>query len=240
MKQDIIIVTSSVDHFLKLYEALCCNKMNVIQFNNVMDAKAGLTKHSSAFLLLDYDIAGRDFFLMEIMTLFLRPHPYIIVTALSPTGEFRASILRGGADACVGKPIVVDEVLAVIGAVQRRERRNIWCVQGALLPCVEHMELTIDPSRRLVTMRGKKVALTIKEFDILYALASRAGTILSKEEIYKNVWHSDVEVTASIVTDHISAIRKKLGLSSQNNDYIETVFGVGYRFRQPDVEEMTQ
>ena len=51
------------------------------------------------------------------MTLFLRPHPYIIVATMSFAGESRASILREGADACVGKPIVVDEVLAVVGAV---------------------------------------------------------------------------------------------------------------------------
>lgn len=239
MEQDIVIVTSNTEHFLKVREILYRSKMNVIQLNSVAAAKAGLSKHSPAFVLLDYDITGGKSLLKEIMTLFLRPHPYIIVAALFLNGEARAFMLREGADACVEKPIVVDEVLAVIGAVQRRERRNIWFGQGAPLPCVKHMELTIDPFRRLVTMRGKEVALTIKEFDILYALASRAGTILSKEEIYKNVWNTDSGIAASIVTDHISAIRKKLGLSGQNNDYIETVFGVGYRFRQPNTEKQS-
>lgn len=238
MEQDIIIVTSSAEHFLKMHEALCFNKMDVIQFSNVTDAKAGLTEHSPAFLLLDYDIIGGGSLLKEIMALFLRPHPYIIVAALFPTGESRASMLREGADACVEKPIVVEEVLAVIKAAFRRERRNMRPYQGTLLPNIEYLELTIDPLRRQVTMCGDEVALTVKEYEILYALASKAGTVLSKEEIYKNVWDADPEVAASIVTDHISAIRKKLGLSSRNNDYIETVFGVGYRFRQPNAEKL--
>lgn len=234
MGQDIIIVTSSGENFLNMHETLCHNKMDVIQFSNVTDAKAGLTERSPAFLLLDYDIIGGSSLLKEIMALFLRPQPYIIVAALFPTGESRASMLYEGADACVGKPIVVEEVLAIIKAVFRRERRNIRSYQGALLPYIEYLDLTIDPLRRQVTMRGDEVSLTAKEYEILYTLASKAGTVLSKEEIYKNVWDADLEIAASIVTDHISAIRKKLGLSSRNTDYIETVFGVGYRFRQPN------
>lgn len=239
LEQDIIVVTSRAECFLKLHEALCCNKMDVIEINNVADAKAGLKKHSPAFLLLDYDIIGGSSLLRELMALFLRPHPYTIVAALFPTSESRAYMLRKGADACVGKPIVVEEVLAVIEAAFRRERRNMQSYQGPLLPNIRCLELTIDPLRRKVTMRGDEVALTVKEFEILYTLASQAGTVLSKEEIYKSVWDANLEVAASIVTDHISAIRKKLGLSSRNNDYIETVFGVGYRFRQPNIEKLS-
>ena len=232
MNQDIAIVTSDTEHFMKVYEELHRDKMDVVLYNNIADAKAGLSKYSPAFLLLDYDIIGGSFLLKEIMNLFLRPHPYIIVALLSPTGESRASIFHEGADACVGKPIIIDEVLAVIEAAFRRELRNMRQYQGALLPNIEHLELTIDPLRKQVTMRGDEVALTAKEYEILYTLASEAETVLSKEEIYKKVWNADLEAAASIVTDHISAIRKKLRLSSRNNDYIETVFGVGYRFRQ--------
>lgn len=240
MEQDIVIVTSGIEHFMKVHEALHRNELDVIQFNNVKDAKAGLTVHSPAFLLLDYDIKGRKFLLSEIMDSFLRPHPYIMVAASFLTGESRASMLREGADVCVDKPIVVEEVLAVIKAVFRRERRNMLLHQGLLLPHIEHLDLTIDPLRRQVTMRGEKISLTVKEYEILYTLASQAGTVLSRAEIYKNVWGTDPEVAASIVTDHISAIRKKLGLSNRNNDYIETIFGIGYCFRRPDTEEVNQ
>lgn len=238
MNQNIMVVIHDTEESSALFEALCHNQMDVIRFSNAKEAKAGLPEYSPAFVLLDYDIKGMSFLLTEIVNGFFKPHPYIIVVGSFFHGVARASVLRQGADACIGKPIVAEEVLAVIGAVQRRESRNIWSHQGPLLPLIEHLELTIDPLRKIVTMRGDKVLLTVKEFEILYALVSRAGTVLTKEEIYKKVWCTDLDLAASIITDHISSIRKKLGLSSRNNDYIETVFGVGYRFRKPNVEKL--
>lgn len=61
MEQDIVIVTSGIEDFMNVHEVLNHNKIDVIQFNNVKDAKAGLIVHSPAFLLLDYDIKGREF-----------------------------------------------------------------------------------------------------------------------------------------------------------------------------------
>lgn len=232
MKQDIIIVAQQAECFAELEKNLYDYEMNVIFFTDIHAVKARLAKHSPAFILLDYNIIGIDFLIGEIMTSFLRPHPYIIVAADFSSSSARVSLLRKGADVCIEKTAIAEEVLAIIEAVLRRERRNMWLHQGACLPCIEHLELKVDPLRRRVTMCGKEIALTVKEFEILYDLASRAGSVLSKEEIYKNVWGTDLEVATSIVTDHISSIRKKLGLSSRNNEYIETVFGVGYRFRQ--------
>lgn len=141
-------------------------------------------------------------------------------------------MLRNGADTCIEKPIHAEEVLAVIEAVLRRGKRNAVYHQDVLLPCIEHRELAIDPLRRQVTMRGEEIALTAKEFEILYTLASRAGTVLTKEEIYRHVWNVELDLNAPIVADHVSSIRRKLGLSRKSSDYIQTVFGVGYRFEK--------
>lgn len=112
----------------------------------------------------------------------------------------------------------------------RREERWNGLHSGHLLPCIEHSELLIDPLRRKVKMRGRSVDLTRKEYEIPYLLASNPGTVISREQIYSQIWKEERYMAASVVTDHISSLRQKLRLPAKDTDYIQTVFGVGYRF----------
>ena len=82
----------------------------------------------------------------------------------------------------------------------------------------------------MVEMRKKPIQLTAKEFDVLLLLASKAGAILTKEEIYETVWKADCSYMSTNVSDHISTLRQKLSLDKKDQSYIQTVFGVGYRF----------
>lgn len=137
-----------------------------------------------------------------------------------------------GADACVEIPVDLREILAILKAVLRREEK-LQCVRTAMEPCcIEHKEMFIDPLRRKVVMRGQVIALTQKEFDILHLLAKNSGKVFTKEQIYSAVWRESVAVGTSIVRDHISAMRRKLGLLAEDCEYIETVFRVGYRFAE--------
>lgn len=92
-------------------------------------------------------------------------------------------------------------------------------------------KLTIDSVCHRVTLDGAEVVLTAKEFKILLLLAKCPGWIFSKEVIYQMVWEEDSNYGCRSVTDHISAIRKKLKATGCAGDYIETVHRVGYRFR---------
>lgn len=232
MKHEIMIVADTTESFSEIYKALYPDKIDVILVNNIEAAKVGLKEHNPAFLLLDCDNYDINSLLDEIMIGFYRPYPYIIVAASFSNGTTRASILRNGADTCIEKPICAEDILAVIDAVLRRGQRNAAYHQGTLLPCIEHRELAIDPLRRRVTMHDEEIGLTVKEFDVLYALASCAGAVLTKEEIYRYVWHVEPGLNTLIVADHISSIRRKLGLSRKDNNYIQTVFGIGYRFEK--------
>ena len=97
-------------------------------------------------------------------------------------------------------------------------------------PPIKHKGLSIDPLRRQVSIDGRQVTLTVKEFDILHLLASYPGIVFSKEQIYEHVWNDDFRFTTTSVSDLISSLRKKLGLNARNNQYIQTVHGAGYRF----------
>lgn len=232
MKQDIVLVLPPTKHLLALHEALSYFGMNVSQTEDISSMSAGLALHSPAFLILDVSIEGTKHFLVDVSRGNLSPPPYIIVAGEFSLGPDYAAMLNLGADACVSKPINADEILSVINSVLRRERKITRLHLGRMLPCIEYRDLVIDPLRRTVHMRGLPIVLTVKEFDVLYYLAYHSGKVLRNKEIYEAVWKSQYFETTTSVSEHISAIRKKLGLSSRDKNYIQTVFGMGYRFAQ--------
>lgn len=188
-----------------------------------------LEVRSTAFVLLDMELEGAETFLDAVATSFYDPPPYLIVTIASLESAARTAALNHGADICLIKPLDAQEILAVINAVLRRSTRF---TRGPvkLAPCIVRSDLSIDPLRRTVIMEGRSVKLTAKEFDILYFLASYPGFVFSKDQIYEYVWNDDSQFATTNVFDHISALRKKLGLNAKDTRYIETIFGTGYRF----------
>jgi len=230
VKQDIVIISRFTEHFKKVYDALLDYNMSISHFENTDEVKARLLKSSPAFLLLDFTIPGGDYFFKEFVYCYVRPKPFVIVSAEYPNGTARAAMLRRGADACVESPVIADEVLAVIEAAFRRERQGSWVQRGSLLPCIKYRDLEIDPLRRHVTMYGEPVALAAKEYTVLHFLATNAGKVLTKKEIYCAVWKENYDPKGTHVSDQISSLRRKLRLSNKDTDYIQTVFGVGYRF----------
>lgn len=167
MKYDISIITHQEESVADVFELLRYHGIKVLYFNNAHDAKVGLAMHSPTFLLLDFTIKEASALFTELLNCFLGPHPYIIVSENFPSGKARAAMLRNGADACVDNPIVAEEILAVIEAELRRGQRNTES-EGRFLPCIEYENLKIDPLRRTIVMRGELVALTAKEFNVLY------------------------------------------------------------------------
>ena len=158
-----------------------------------------------------------------------RPMP-ILTTHLN-TNEERTHAYDMGADLCIDAPAHVMELAAGIRAMLRRyyTLNRIAQLREADM-AIRHKALVIDPQRRTVVMRGKPVYLSAKEFDVLYFLARNPGIVFSRERIYEHVWEEEHTYGSRSVADHISAIRKKLGLSPLDQEYIETIYHVGYRF----------
>lgn len=91
-------------------------------------------------------------------------------------------------------------------------------------------DLEIDPGMRIVKKSGREAELTVTEFDILFLLAQNPGIVFSKEKIYSTVWQETCAGDCSIIMNHIHNIREKLEDDPAEPAYIETVWGVGYRF----------
>lgn len=201
---------------------------------DVQTAFETLKLHNTEFLLLDLDLEGAIPFLEKVVETFYDPPPYILAADAFPCSLSQAETLNLGADACVEKPLDLEEVLAIINAVLRRAERLVRPGPLRTTPAVECEGLFIDPLRRQVSIDGKSISLTVKEFDVLYLLFRYPGIIFSKEKIYEQVWNDDFQYATTGVSDIISSLRKKLGLKARDNRYIQTVHGAGYRFANPE------
>ena len=107
-----------------------------------------------------------------------------------------------------------------------------WCNMIQETNNIHIGELTVDLSKRSVVMGNTEVMLTNREFEILYLLASSPGRVFSKEQIYDLVWEEPYSGDYNIVMSHIRNIREKIEDNPSKPFYIQTVWGVGYRFNQ--------
>ena len=218
----------------QLCEVLNKNKLSTAIVRGVETAFEHLQSSISTFLLLDFDLEGAVPFIKKVLSTFYDPPPYIIAIDRYPCSMAHTEVLNLGADACLEKPLDIEEVLAVINAVLRRTERLAHPKPLAPAPPVDRGELSIDPMRRSVSIGGKPVELTAKEFDILHLLASYPGIVFSKAQIYERVWNEEYLYPSTSVSDLISSMRRKLGLNPKEGRYIQTVFGSGYRFVEPE------
>ena len=153
--------------------------------------------------------------------------PIIVVTARSEEVD-RVIGLELGADDYVVKPFGLRELIARIRAVTRRSRRSAFFapVDGSSQSVGA---LTIDRRTRRVTVDGSEVALTPREFDLLAFLVQEPDTVHRRQHILEEVWDPHWWGPTRTLDVHVAALRRKLG----HPEWIETVRGVGFRFRPP-------
>jgi len=150
--------------------------------------------------------------------------PIIMLTA---KGE-EIDIVTGlelGADDYIIKPFSPRVLVARVRAVLRRKAKNSPEVNDL----IEHNQLIIDPSRHQVLLTDQPIQLTTTEFKILHFLASRPGWVYSRDQIVTAIHQENFAVTPRAIDVQVVGIRKKLGNTDQ---FIETVRGVGYRFKE--------
>ena len=137
---------------------------------------------------------------------------------------FLTARIGAGADDYIVKPFSIEELGARVSAHLRRERRQRES------PKIRFDDkLAIDYTERSLYYNGKQVPLAKKEFDIIELLSQHAGQVFGKEQIYELVWDYDSEGDSSVIAEHIRRIRKKFAKEDMK-PYIETVWGVGYKW----------
>ena len=135
-----------------------------------------------------------------------------------------------GADDYITKPFSPSELVARVNAHLARYERLVKSGQPQN-QIVEIRGLKIDKDARRVFLNGEEKILTTKEFDVLTFLAEHPNKVFSKEELFKKIWDMDSVGEIATVTVHIKKIREKIEYSTSKPQYIETIWGVGYRFK---------
>jgi len=145
--------------------------------------------------------------------------PVLVLTARDAVTD-RVEGLRLGADDYLIKPFSFDELLARVEALMRRRK--------SIITRLTLGDLVIDRPSRLVTVKGKRIDLTAREYAILEFLAQQAGEVVSRTRIYDHVWNEHIEPASNTIDVHIRLIRKKLN-DANCRTMICTIRGAGYR-----------
>ncbi|MGD2147827.1 MAG: response regulator transcription factor [Anaerolineae bacterium] len=152
--------------------------------------------------------------------------PIIMLTARGRESD-RILGLELGADDYVVKPFSPGELVSRVKAVLRRTGGpGVSATEGPL----EFDDLLVDPRRRVVEVSGEEVSLTAQEFDLLWQLARHPGQVFSRDRLLDLAWGLTEYIDASTVTVHVHRLREKIESEPAHPRYIQTVWGVGYKF----------
>lgn len=189
------------------------------------DFKAG----SFELVMLDIMLPEMDgFTLCKNIRWINQDIPIIIISAKQKDMD-KVKGLTLGADDYITKPFSLIEVSARVRAHLRRYRRQdgVKDNDGRL---EFKKRLIIIPEEKRVLLDEKEIQLTSKEFELMLLMAQNPGKVFSKKELYQHIWKCMDMEDNNTVTVHIKAIREKLHDNSKNPDFIQTVWGTGYKF----------
>lgn len=180
-------------------------------------------------IILDLMLPGMNGFDICKLIRETKNTPIIMVSAKSEDID-KIRGLGLGADDYMTKPFSPGELVARVKAHIERYQR----LTASGIPTNEVIEirgLKIDKTARRVYVNGEEKAFTTKEFDLLTFLAENPNHVFTKEEIFREIWEMESIGDIATVTVHIKKIREKIEDSSSKPQYIETIWGVGYRFK---------
>lgn len=197
--------------------------------NVVSDGKAALDavdRQMPDLVVLDIMLPHIDGF--EI-TRWLRDQsnvPIIMLTARRGESD-RIAGLEMGADDYVVKPFSPQELVSRVRAVLRRTMGSAGDDKDSP---IKFEDLTIDPQTRLVIVNDEEVALTAKEFDLLWLLALHPRQVFTRQQLLERVWGLSEFIDPGTVTVHVRRLREKIEPNPSDPVHIKTVWGVGYKF----------
>ena len=196
------------------------------------DGSSGLDKalkEDYDLLILDLMLPGTDGFEICKRVREVKNTPIIMVSAKKEDID-KIRGLGLGADDYMTKPFSPSELVARVKA--HMERYNRLVGSGAVKnDVIEIRGIKIDKTARRVWVNGEETTFTTKEFDLLTFLAENPNRVFTKDELFREIWAMESVGDIATVTVHIKKIREKIEFNTAKPQYIETIWGVGYRFK---------
>ncbi|KUO58015.1 MAG: hypothetical protein APF84_18490 [Gracilibacter sp. BRH_c7a] len=229
MKEYRILVIEDDKHVLELLKL--CLKQEGFWVTTAEDGLTGLkfaSENEYDLIILDIMLPGKNGW--EVCRQITGGKdswvPVLMLTAKSHEND-RILGLEMGADDYVVKPFSPRELVARVRAILRRTTNATKSPEPSRV--IDFNGLRIDNSKHIVSINGKTMPLTPKEFELLYFLAQNRGQVFSREQLLNLIWGYEFTESTRTVDEHIKNLRKKLWEES-SLAYIHTVWGVGYKF----------
>ncbi|MCH8960384.1 MAG: response regulator transcription factor [Bacteroidetes bacterium] len=205
--------------------------------DRAVDGKTGLDKalHGDyALVILDLMLPELDG--LEVCKRIRSQDRYLPILMLTAKAEELDKVLglELGADDYLTKPFSIRELIARVKALFRRIEIDQENLQQDITQPLHYGDLTVNPEKRKVTLRDQTIELTVKEFDLLMLFAQHPGRAYSRQELLDLVWGYQYLGYSHTVNTHINRLRSKIEDDPSTPRYIKTVWGMGYRFAEPE------
>lgn len=221
---NLLIIEDNHDVNSMLREVLINEGYAVDSAYTGIDGLMSFKKNSYDLILLDLMLPYKsgDEVLKEIRK--SSEIPVIIISAKDIVGT-KIDLLKLGADDYITKPFDLNEVAARVEAQLRRSNKLIST------KAITYKDIVLDDKYKKITANGVELELTAKEYQLLELFLKNRSKVFTKANIYETIWQDAYLGDDNAVKTHISNLRSKLKAASPQNEYIETVWGLGYRFK---------
>lgn len=200
----------------------------MMETNGAAGLKRALSEEVE-LVILDLMLPGLDGFEVCRKIRAVKDIPILMVSAKKDDID-KIRGLGLGADDYITKPFSASELVARVKAHLARYER-LTGSNASRNTVIEIRGLKIDKTARRVFLNGEEKIFTTKEFDLLTFLAENPNHVYSKEELFREIWNMESLGDIATVTVHIKKIREKIEVNTAKPQYIETIWGVGYRFK---------
>ena len=227
MSERIILVDDDNNILASISVALRAEGWLVETYNDSEQALAAIMRNSPDIAVLDIKMPKMDG--MELLKRLRASNDVPVIFLTSKDDEIDEALgLRMGADDYITKPFSQKLLIERIRAVLRRSSLDISDVSEKV---IQKNNLYLDPDRHLCKWKGLEVKLTVTEFLILNSLAFRPGLVKSRDQLIDTAYGETIYVDDRTIDSHIKRMRRKFRFFDKTFDHIETLYGVGYRYK---------
>ncbi|MGL5712070.1 MAG: response regulator transcription factor [Paraclostridium sp.] len=232
LKEHILVVEDDVDINNLITKTLRNKDFQVTQAFSGSEASLQLSISEFDIILLDLMLPGITGEELIVQIREKKEVPIVVISA-KVSLQNKVNILNLGADDYITKPFESEEIIARVNSQLRRYRK--FGMKPNESKELKFKGLTLYEESRQAKVNGKDLSLTSHEFDILCILIKNPNKVYSRESLYEQVWKNGYYGEDNSVNVHISNIRKKIKAISEDEEYIKTVWGIGFKLNNSNL-----